>query len=1265
MSLGSNRAMNFRKLLQMCLGVFVVLVADSPLQAAVPDGRSTSGGFVPPYPLPAAGQAIALGSHVAQAIRPEPHYAASWQYSLFDSYGGGVFLPWYSAAGAYVAAGTGGHNHPDFTGAVAFDFATGTWSLLPDASGTPLRNYSFKVFETNGPPEYEINIGATTPDSVPSPPHPYANLMPLPPELGGGPLGSVVYALQGAQAQEAVLSSRSHRFDLATRRWSRYTSNHLGTLNSRLADNDAPSVYDPTARRIWQLPVQIHSTQNIGYIDLTESSPRWRLSASWPWVSTWDQTHSAWLDDARRLILMQSPTRLVALDLDNLPAGPRLLNYTGTLPPSGNRWELYPPDGCFYYKSYAGNVLWRLKPPAGDPLTGTWTVTSLTVGGATLPSISEAAQASGVRHYTRFFYVPAIASFAWIADSFSPVHLVRPPVDGSGGATVTLTASPSSVPFGTASMLTWSSTNASACTASGAWSSAPDGWPTSGSQSTGPLTATSTYTLSCGSAVQSVTVAVQGTAPPPPTVTFSASPISVVSGASTNLAWSSTNATSCTGGGAWSATGLAPSSNGTPVTPPATPGNYTYTISCTGAGGTSPPQSAVVTVTAAAPPPNGALTNVALINTANASQANAVTTFGHVFKRGDVPAGATVVARDASDAPVVLQVDPKATHVDGSLRHAVLTARLPAIGAGAAQTVTLFARPASGGTTPPVALADLLATSFDARVSLNVAGTVYAASARDLLQNTAARVWLSGPEVSEWIVGGPVRTAGGAAHPHLAAYFHVRAYAGSPIGRVRVDTVVENGWTFVNGAMAFTYVPTVTVGAATIYDNGGASLTHHDHSRWHQVGWWNDSNPRIFVKPDTRYLRDSRAVPNYASVVPQESLLNGYTRSIVPLGVADLRDNWSPGGAHPQIGLMPEWYASYVMSAGDVRAFEAVLANDSAGGAFSYHYRDENTGLPVSIDTYPNISEHDGSSMVLGTDSNPNRHDGEHQPLIGYLGYLLTGDYFYLEELQFLANWGMLSRSATSRGYSAGIIGGGGSPAGNREIAWSVRTQAAAGAITPSASVLKAYFTGKANNNIDYMAADWGATSPNDLGIRLDVGYSSAGYYAPWQMDFLVSVVNFAVDLGYGSTNAVTLRNTFNKWPTGRMGQDGSGYCPYYSALYNFGDDVADRGVITLSGVYRSFAQLYQFRFPIPASQPCPTSGFMRVGFDPNAVDYYSNVMQPALAMAVDSGAATQETWNKFLSIAPADYSRGGTWGIVPRGDGGGAGDSLFASGFE
>lgn len=384
------------------------------------------GSFIPPYALPARGQARALGTHTAQEVRPGQFDVESWQYSLFDSYGGGVFVTSFSKAGAYVIAGSGGHRSPEHTGGVAFDFETGSWQLLPDASNTPVRSDMYWVSETNGAPEYEIGVSPTTPNAVPSPPHPFMNLMPLPTELGGGPRGSVVYAIQAAQCVESVISTRAHRFDLATQTWSRYTSNHLNALGGVSISFDAPSVFDPAAKRIWQLPNQIHATQNIGYIDLTEPEPQWRLSASWPYTPTWDGTDSAWLDDTRRLILMQSPTRLVALDLNNIAAGPRLLNFTGTLPPYGNRWEFYPPDGSFYNKSNTGNEIWKLTPPTGDPLTGTWAISSFTVTGATLPDIRGPAQDAGARHFTRFFYVPSLKLFAWIADSTSPVMLIRP-----------------------------------------------------------------------------------------------------------------------------------------------------------------------------------------------------------------------------------------------------------------------------------------------------------------------------------------------------------------------------------------------------------------------------------------------------------------------------------------------------------------------------------------------------------------------------------------------------------------------------------------------------------------------------------------------------------------------------------------------------------------------------------------------------------------------------------------------------------------------
>lgn len=75
--------------------------------------------------------------------------------------------------------------------------------------------------------------------------------------------------------------------------------------------------------------------------------------------------------------------------------------------------------------------------------------------------------------------------------------------------TVTLAASPASVPNGSTTTLTWNSTNATACTASGAWSGSK---ATTGSQPSGALTSSSTFTLTCtgagGNANQSVTVTI-------------------------------------------------------------------------------------------------------------------------------------------------------------------------------------------------------------------------------------------------------------------------------------------------------------------------------------------------------------------------------------------------------------------------------------------------------------------------------------------------------------------------------------------------------------------------------------------------------------------------------------------------------------------------------------------------------------------------------------------------------------------------------------
>ena len=81
---------------------------------------------------------------------------------------------------------------------------------------------------------------------------------------------------------------------------------------------------------------------------------------------------------------------------------------------------------------------------------------------------------------------------------------------------------------------------------------------------------------------------------PAPTVSIAANPTSVSSGGSSTLTWSSTDATSCTASGGWSGS---KATSGTQSLSNLT-STATYTLTCTGAGGTSSPASATVTVTA-------------------------------------------------------------------------------------------------------------------------------------------------------------------------------------------------------------------------------------------------------------------------------------------------------------------------------------------------------------------------------------------------------------------------------------------------------------------------------------------------------------------------------------------------------------------------------------------------------------------------------------------------------------------------------------------
>lgn len=150
--------------------------------------------------------------------------------------------------------------------------------------------------------------------------------------------------------------------------------------------------------------------------------------------------------------------------------------------------------------------------------------------------------------------------------------------------TLMFTADALTVPYDTSTTLRWTAQNVSVCIAGDAWSG---GKSLSGIESTGNLTASKTYTLTCtgarGSVAKSVTV---GISVPPPEVTLSASATKVSRGANSTLTWTSQNASACAASSGTPDWPGAKVLNGSQLAGPIN-GLTTFIITCTNAGGST------------------------------------------------------------------------------------------------------------------------------------------------------------------------------------------------------------------------------------------------------------------------------------------------------------------------------------------------------------------------------------------------------------------------------------------------------------------------------------------------------------------------------------------------------------------------------------------------------------------------------------------------------------------------------------------------------
>jgi hypothetical protein len=426
------------------------------------------------------------------------------------------------------------------------------------------------------------------------------------------------------------------------------------------------------------------------------------------------------------------------------------------------------------------------------------------------------------------------------------------------------------------------------------------------------------------------------------------------------------------------------------------------------------------------------------------------------------------------------------------------------------------------------------------------------------------------------------------------------------------------------------------------------------------------------VRHDTAYLIAARALPNYDQniVVAEAALADLQARwqgdAVEPMGAGLTVPYMPTTGGRADIGLLPAWSAMYLLSM-DKRALAATMGSGDLAGSWPIHYRDRRSGRPVSLVDYPYMTllgrpgdtlnpatakyeAFPGCAADKACDS-PYAPDVPHQPNLAYLPYLLGGDHYHLEELQFWASYDAFSSNPGYRDNVKGLL----KSDQVRGQAWALRTIGEAAYITPDDDRLKAYFTSVLKHNLDWYNATYTDNpAANKLGAIINgyaLVYENDTGLAPWQDDFFTQAVGHVAELGFKEAQRLLAWKV--RFPVARMVDPGA--CWIEGAAYQIKLRPSREAPL-----FAGMAQAYEASHaPAFRALRCGSEAMARelklqtgemTGYASSPIGYPSN-MQPALAYAADvAGKPGRAAWHRFMqrTVMP-DYSGAPQFAIVPR----------------
>lgn len=339
------------------------------------------------------------------------------------------------------------------------------------------------------------------------------------------------------------------------------------------------------------------------------------------------------------------------------------------------------------------------------------------------------------------------------------------------------------------------------------------------------------------------------------------------------------------------------------------------------------------------------------------------------------------------------------------------------------------------------------------------------------------------------------------------------------------------------------------------YTDGAISVPGH---------WWNaqvtdrTGCPIVIRRSPAQIVAANRMFPygDTGCKVPSQGKRVPYT----DMGSSDITIYMPQTGERPDIGLITD-NSGYYMLGNDPAP---MIDWAQSAGSCPMHFRDEATGRPIDLLKYPFANANDlpgqGNPFLVkgpaNTDPRVNIYSQfgggwtpqqAHYCEMSYVAYMATQDIGFLEDLQFSANFTVLTDAAVTAHRGIATISG-----EMRGIAWAFRNlfmahaatqDAEARGVLPASCHTSAYWKTLLDNQLSYYTKFM--ADPANQVFRL---ISGPGMFGAWQADFVLMVLAFGVLTGHSDWAPLylwALKNAIDR-TSGKSGFPPGFGVPYY-----------------------------------------------------------------------------------------------------------------------